>query len=145
MKRNEFKLLLEDWKKNFIVESPEDLYGLDQDDLDFAGDYDGMDSDSVETMDDMSMSGDFSDLDSDDMSFARDGHSDYLDSGIDMGDSIYSSDSEEGINGFSGMYDDDPTYSAGDHSSIGGDDLDSEDIDDLLPEIDEMIDDDYGF
>ena len=103
-----------------------------------------MDPDNVETMDDMKNYGDFSDLDSDDMALARgDDHSDYDDS-LSHGDhSLPSSDSEEDIDGFSGMYDDDPTYTHGDYSSMGGDELDN--VVDLLPEIDEMDDDDYGF
>ena len=117
MKRNEFKLLLEDWKKNFIAESPEDPHGvqqrLGQDDLAFASDYDYLDSDSVETMDDMYTSGDFSDLDSDDKSFARDGV------GSEDEYRTYSIDDEEAINGFSGVYDDDPTYTPGDYLFYG--------------------------
>tara|TARA_B100001059_G_scaffold181387_1_gene182341 strand:- start:963 stop:1349 length:387 start_codon:yes stop_codon:yes gene_type:complete len=80
MKRNEFKLLIENWRKNFIVESPENPYSvqqtLDQDDLDyFASDYDDdLDQDSVETTDDMHTAIDFSDLDSDD-SLGHGGHS----------------------------------------------------------------------
>ena len=131
MKRSEFKLLLEDWKKNFIAESPKDPYGvqqpLDQDDLDFAGDYDGMDSDSIETMDDMSM------LDDDDKDLAL--GIDHLDSDDDSlkhyDHSLPSSDSEEGVDGFSGMYASDPTYSSGDYSSMGQDDENTIDISDI--------------
>ena len=132
MKRNEFKLLIENWRKNFIIESPEDPYGvqqpLDQDDLNFASDRD---EENTETL----TSGDFSDLDSDDKALARDDHSDYLDSSDDSlghgGHSLPSSDSEEDIDGFSGIYDDDPTYTRGDHSSIGQDDESSIDISDI--------------
>ena len=150
MKRNEFKLLIENWRKNFIVESPEDPYGvqqpLGQDDLEFAGDYDEMDPDNVETMADMRNDGDFSDLDSDDMSFARDDHSDYLDTSDDSlhgGHSLPSFDthSQQSF----GRYPEDDEFDSAefdhDYSSIGGDD-----IDDLLPESDLMDgDDDYGF
>ena len=148
MKRNEFKLLIENWRKNFIVESPEDPYGvqqpLGQDDLDFASDHDEMDQDSVGTMDDMSMSGDFSDLDRDDMALARgDDHIDYLDSADDSlghgGHSLPSFDthSQQSF----GRYPEDDEFDSAefdhDYSSIGGDD-----IDDLLPEVDLMDDDD---
>jgi len=108
MKRNEFKLLLEDWKKNLIVESPDDVPSIDKDDLDYF----------------------FSDEENSAMS-------DY-----DYNTPTYSSDSEEHIDGFSGVYDDDPTYTSGDYSSTGDYNLDGERIDDLLPGVDEMHDDD---
>ena len=148
MKRNEFKLLIENWRKNFIVESPEDPYGvqqpLGQDDLDFASDHDEMDQDSVETMDSMSMSGDFSDLDSDDMdmALARDDHSDYLDSADDsLGHSLpsYDTHSQQSFAQYPGDDEFDSAEFDHDYSSMGGGELDN--IDDLL-EIDEMYDED---
>ena len=54
MKRNEFKLLLEDWKRNFIVESPE----IGPEDVDFFADDGEMDQDGIENMDVIDMDSD---------------------------------------------------------------------------------------
>ena len=137
MKRNEFKLLLEDWKKNFIVES--DLPEISNDELE---------SDLEGYFDD----GSFEEPGLDDLGHPSHMHSsDYDSQGLSLGSDdlenpTYSSDSEEHIDGFSGMYPDDPTYTPGDHSSIGDYNLDGENIDNLLPETDLMDnDDDAGF
>ncbi len=121
MKRNEFKLLIENWKKNFITES--DLSEISDDEL--KGD-----------LEDYFDDGSFEEPRLDDLGHPSHIHSSddkFLDSDIDKDDfeSTYSSDSEEGINGFSGIYDDDPTYSAGDHSSLGQDDENTIDISDI--------------
>ena len=137
MKRNEFKLLLEDWKKNFIVES--DLPEISNDELE--SDLEGyFDDGSFEEpgLDDLGHPSHMhsSDYDSQELSLGSD----------DLENPTYSSDSEEHIDGFSGMYPDDPTYTPGDHSSIGDYNLDGENIDNLLPETDLMDnDDDAGF
>lgn len=128
MKRNEFKLLLEDWKRNFIVENEEN---------------------EIPVASNREIAKDYFDYFNPDESFDEPG----LDEpGLE--DPSYSSDSEEDIDGFSGMYPDDPTYTPGDFSSMGNNDLDGEDIDDLLPDTDDLMlpesnlmdkDDDYGF
>jgi len=138
MKRNEFKLLLEDWKKNFIVES-----GLPPSNDELKDDLEGYFDD-----------GSFEEPGLDDLGHPSHMHSsDYDSQGLSLGpndledsDSTYSSDSEEHIDGFSGMYPDDPTYTPGDYSSMGDYNLDGENIDDLLPKSDLMDeDDDDGF
>ena len=135
MKRNEFKLLLEDWKKNFIVES---LPEISNDEL----------KNDLEFFDD----GSFEEPGLDDLGHPSHMHSsDYDSQGLSLGSDdlenpTYSSDSEEHIDGFSGMYPDDPTYTPGDVSSMGDYNLDGENIDNLLPETDLMDnDDDAGF
>ena len=135
MKRNEFKLLLEDWKKNFIVES---LPEISNDEL----------KNDLEFFDD----GSFEEPGLDDLGHPSHMHSsDYDSQGLSLGSDdlenpTYSSDSEEHIDGFSGMYPDDPTYTPGDVSSMGDYNLDGENIDNLLPETDLMDgDDDDGF
>ena len=124
MKRNEFKLLIENWRKNFIVESGIPKTSdeeIKQDYFDYFND------------------GSLEEPGLDDLDHPSHMHSPDYDS-LDLEDlenPTYSSDSEEDIDGFSGMYPDDPTYTPGDYSSIGGDD-----IDDLLPQIDENYDQD---
>ena len=135
MKRNEFKLLLEDWKKNFIVESP-----MSPEDVQYFSD----DQDMVDTLD--SNTDNFSDLDQDDQDLAlgvdhnhieRQPHPDgstalYYPGETDAQDSdgtspyYYPGESSMDSEGFDH-----------DYSSIGGDDIDNR-----LPEVDEMVDDD---
>ena len=152
MKREEFKLLIENWRKNFIVESPKhDPHGvqrdLDQDDLYFADDYHDMPKDnlldnSVETMDDPSAFGDFSHLDSFDKDFAldRNDHDEAMHSMDSSDEGLYSVDSNDEGRGFSGVYDD-YSYESGDFSSLGGDghEVSDREIDEA---IDEAIDED---
>ena len=145
MKRNEFKLLLEDWKKNFIVES--DLPEVSDDEL--KGDLEGYFDD-----------GSFKGPGLDDLDHPSHMHSpgdEFLDSDMDSAD--HSFPSEDTIDRDSqqlsyGQYPEDEHLPSAefddDFSSVGVDSPDSSTIDDdnidnLLPEIDEMGDDDYGF
>lgn len=129
MKRNEFKLLLEDWKKNFIVENEENEIPVASDEeiaRDYFNYFDRDGSLEKPGLDDL---GHPSHMHSPDDKF--------LDSDMNKDDfenkddPTHSSDSEEDIEGFSGMYPDDPTYSAGDHSSLGQDDENTIDISDI--------------
>ena len=142
MKREEFKLLIENWRKNFIVESPEhDPHGvqrdLDQDDFTFAGDYHDMPKDdlldnSTETMDDSMMQ---PALDTDDMAMLDLPHG-ADDASLDYAHSMPSNDEDRG---FSGVYDD-YSYESGDLSSLGGGhEVSDREIDEA---IDEAIDED---
>ena len=132
MKRNEFKLLLEDWKRNFIVES-----GLPSND-ELKDDIEGYFDD-----------GSFEEPGLDDLGHPSHMHSpddEFLDSDMDSldhgGHSFPSLDthSQQSFAQYPGDDEFDSAEFDHDYSSIGGDD-----IDDLLPEIDEMGDDDYGF
>lgn len=109
MNKNEFKLLLENWRKNLVVEGPDDVPEIDKDDLDFF-------SDNL-----------FSDEENDAMS--------------DYDAPSYSSDSEESIDGFSGMYPDDDTVPPPDES--GYFDESDEDFGDVEYSIDDDILDDF--
>ena len=158
MKREEFKLLIENWRKNFIVESPEhDPHGvqhdLDRDDLAFADpkyadpDYqDDLLGDTAAAMDDPM-------LDTDDMAMLDLPHG--ADDDYDEG--LYSMDSNDEGRGFSGVYDDPTTGEYQDSDEFGDmsmphmaqdssyEDSDRE-IDEAIDEaIDEYTDDEYGF
>lgn len=124
MKRNEFKLLIENWRKNFILESeiPETSDDeIKQDYFDYFND-ESLDEPGLGDLDHPSHmhSTDYDSLDLEDLENPE--------------DPTYSSDSEEDIDGFSGMYPDDPTYTPGDFSSMGedllsiDDEMDKEDL-----------------
>tara|TARA_B100000927_G_scaffold207107_1_gene168172 strand:- start:1319 stop:1741 length:423 start_codon:yes stop_codon:yes gene_type:complete len=129
MKRNEFKLLLEDWKKNFIVENEENEIPVASDkeiSQDYFDYFDRDESLKKPRLDDLKHPSHMHSSDDDPRELDL-GPKDLEDPSYN---SVPSNDSEEGIDGFSGIYDD-PTYSAGDHSSLGQDDENAIDISDI--------------